>query len=196
LLFAPAAVGGDATVVHARPQLSRDPLGGGKSATHTRGRSFLKHFSRWAATALAAALSIGAPAFSEEARPPRLVQVLQVEFAKRNSRATEVTLLDLAPHVEYRANTGYIVLARGIRPDHRFEGSFEDELFGVFLVDRNLSQVVQVLKFIASPRWYDYTFSIERINHASTPRTLILVGAGSTYGDDPKRLEIALPEPE
>jgi hypothetical protein len=151
---------------------------------------------RLAVALLGAVLSIEAPASAEGTKGPPLFQALQLEFTKRNPRVTEVTLLDLAPHAEHRATTRYIVLARSIRPDHRFEGSFEDELFGLFLVDPGLSRVVQVLELIPSPRWYDYSFSIERINRYSRPPTVILVGAGSTYADNPKRFEIALPESE
>jgi hypothetical protein len=156
-----------------------------------RRRTAAKHF---AAIVVVATLSPAVSAFSENTATPRLFEVLQAEFAKRNPRATEVTLLGLVPYIEYRPRAGFVALARGIRPDHQFEGSFEDELFGVFLVDHNLSQVTQALKFIPSPRWYDYSFRIERIVHSPLPRRLILVGAGSTYGDHPKRLEIVLPD--
>jgi hypothetical protein len=125
---------------------------------------------------------------------PSFLTQVRAEFAKRNPRVTQVTLLDLVPRAQFRPNSGYIVLAHGIREDHLFEGSFEDELFAVFLVDDVFSKVTRVLKWIPSRRWYDYTFAIEHLDPLyKEPRKMTLVGAGATYNDSPMRIEIIVP---
>src|SRR5688572_16763942 len=56
--------------------------------------------------------------------------------------------------------SSYVVVAHGIRPDLKFQGSFEDELFGIFLVDSNFSSVLRTLDVWATPRWSDYSVEI------------------------------------
>ena len=70
------------------------------------------------------------------------------------------------------------MLARGTRPGD-FRGRFEDELFGVFVVDSSLSTVERVVDAIPTPRWHDYSVRFDRVGFDS----LYVIGAGESYGD-------------
>ena len=104
-----------------------------------------------------------------------------------------VNLLDLAP-LWWKQPAEYLVLARGIRADYRFEGSFDDELFGLFVVDSNFGSVRKVLDVFPTPRWNDFVLKIERIEG----QTVVIVGEGATYGDGrvEKRYDLSFPERE
>jgi hypothetical protein len=71
---------------------------------------------------------------------PTLVSHVQAEFMKKNTKVENVTLLELKPF--YGRSLRYLVLAHGIRQDAKFEGSFEEELFGLFVVDQSFTKVL------------------------------------------------------
>jgi hypothetical protein len=83
----------------------------------------------------------------------------------------------------------YVAIGWGIRPDRRFSGSFDDELYGVFVLDSTLTGVRHVLDVLPTPRWLDYRFRIE----ALTGDSIIVTGRGDTYGDGPTRRAYAWP---
>jgi hypothetical protein len=74
----------------------------------------------------------------------------------------------------------YVLLGWGIRPDAKFEGSFEDELFGVFVLDNNLTKIERTIDIFPTCRWADCIVSIDRVSWPGTG--VVVVGAGS-YGD-------------
>jgi hypothetical protein len=110
-------------------------------------------------------------------------------FRKSNPKVDEITLVDIAKkHVDADV---YVVLARGIRADKLFEGSFSDELFGLFLVDRSFTGVITVLDILPTKRWNDYTM---RIEYEPVADVIVLIGEGETYGDSKFRKEYPFPE--
>jgi hypothetical protein len=52
-------------------------------------------------------------------------------------------------------------LARG-SSGREFRGSFEDELFCVFVTDSTLTRVLKVMEILPTPRWNDYSMHFER----------------------------------
>lgn len=111
-----------------------------------------------------------------------LERLLQEAFAAKNPKVTRAKVLELR-------STGmgagpYVLLGWGIRPDQKFEGSFEDELFGVFVLDNTLTKTERVIDIFPTCRWADCIVSIERVSWPGTE--IVIVGAGS-YGDAPFR---------
>lgn len=107
-------------------------------------------------------------------------QLLQAAFVAKNPKVTRAKILELR-------STGsgagpYVLLGWGIRPDFKFEGSLEDELFGVFVLNNNLTKIEQTLDIFPTCRWADCVVSIERVADAE----IVIVGAGSS-GDEPFR---------
>lgn len=108
---------------------------------------------------------------------PTLVSQVQAEFKKTNTKVEDVTLLELVPF--YGRSLRYLVLAHGIRQDVKFEGSFEEELFGVFVVDQSFTKILATVDIFPTERWNDYSVEIKKPIFES----IVLVGKGSTYGD-------------
>lgn len=81
-----------------------------------------------------------------------------------------------------------VLIGHGIRGDLRFEGRFDDELFGVFATNDSISRIVRVFDILPTPRWNDYTLRVERIRGDS----VIVAGKGATYGDQVIRRSYAL----
>jgi hypothetical protein len=106
-----------------------------------------------------------------------IVDTIRSEFRKRNPIIQNVTLLDLVTSYQTGGVT-YFVVARGIREDGNFAGSFEDELFGLFVVDATFTRVVRVVDIFPTQRWADYFVEIERPVRDS----IVLLGQGG-YGD-------------
>jgi hypothetical protein len=74
-------------------------------------------------------------------------------------------------------------LARGSTGEE-FRGSFEDELFCVFVADSTLTSVLKVLEIQATPRWNDHGVHFERPDIDS----LIVVGkAISGNGEETRK---------
>ncbi len=118
-------------------------------------------------------------------RHSEILSTLRAEFQKHNPIVSRVQLCDIYRIDTYRDSSfaspnGYIVIARAIRPDFDFKGNFEDELFGVFLLDDSLCTISRTIDIIPTPRWNDYQMNISQIWHD----TLTVHGSGSTYGDE------------
>ena len=77
---------------------------------------------------------------------------LREEFRRRNPKATSVEVVDVRPTT---FGGKYLVLGHAIRPDFRFEGNFEDELFGLFVFDGALNRVERTLEIFPTVRWHD-----------------------------------------
>lgn len=73
-----------------------------------------------------------------------------------------------------------IVIGYGVRADHSFQGSFQDELFGFFVANDSLTRILRTLEVIPSRRWRDYSFRIARL----TADSVTIEGTGDTYGND------------
>jgi hypothetical protein len=111
----------------------------------------------------------------------RLVDLLQFAFKARNPLVTKARVLELR---SLGMGAGpYVLLGWGIRPDMRFEGRFEDELFGVFIVDSDLGRIERTLDIIPTQRWADYVVSFEKVTRSE----VVVVGAGASYGDQKLR---------
>ena len=101
---------------------------------------------------------------------------LEAEFQRRNPNIAHVRIVDVRPTLTEVPK--YLVLGWGIRADRTFRGNFEDELFGLFLVDESLLNVEKVMDFIPTPRWYDTEVRITRVDADKA----VLEGRGETYG--------------
>lgn len=108
---------------------------------------------------------------------PTLVSQIQGEFKKKNTKVEDVTLLELVPF--YGRSLRYLVLGHGIRQDEKFEGSFEEELFGLFVVDQSFTKILATVDIFPTERWNDYSVEIKR----PTFESIVLVCKGATYGD-------------
>lgn len=116
-------------------------------------------------------------------RPPvpnPLVDLVRGAFIERNPRVTRVRVLELRSFG--MADGPYVLLAWGIRADMKFEGRFDDELFGVFVVDPDLSRIERTLEIFPTQRWADYRVSIEQVT-----RTQVTVTGVGSYGDQALR---------
>ena len=139
------------------------------------------------ATALGAILLL-TPAFSPaqtatDSKPANaLEQLLKAAFVAKNPKVTRTKVLELRS-VGNGAGP-YVLLGWGIRPDLRFDGSFEDELFGVFILDNSLSKIERTIDIFPTCRWADCIVSIEKV---SWPGTEIVVAGAGSYGDVPFR---------
>ena len=112
--------------------------------------------------------------------PPKLQDQIRMEFNKTNPRIARIGILDVEG---WHLLGPRVVVAWGIRPDLNFSGDFSDELFGVFLTDDSLTVISRVLDVFATPRWLDYYVRIQKL----TMDSVIVVGEGMTYGDEPMR---------
>jgi hypothetical protein len=128
------------------------------------------------------------PPESQTAGQGSIVDAIRSVFQSRNAKVELVTLLDLAPLVRPE-EAGYVVLARGIRRERQYQGSLEDELFGVFIVDSSFRAVTTTLDILPTKRWNDYSLEFESVSSA----TVVVVGQGATYGDERLRRTYRLP---
>lgn len=111
-----------------------------------------------------------------------LLESIRAEFQRSNPEIQTVQILDSKPK-----HTDYWVVARGIIEPMEFRGSFQDELFGVFVVDEQYLRVKWVVDVLPTPRWHDYIMWISDYDMDSAT----IVGHGATYKDQPleKRYE-------
>jgi hypothetical protein len=115
-----------------------------------------------------------------------LLEMIRDSLKVVNPRVDRVAVLDLRC-----LNDQYgpcVVIGHGIRSDRVFEGNFADELFGVFEVDIKLSRIIRVFEVMPTRRWSDYEFHIDLLGQDS----LVVGGAGRTYGDDSMRRAYSL----
>lgn len=120
---------------------------------------------------------VEAPTYSMAEENATLLQQMQNAFKKKNKNIEEITLHQLKPF--YGHPIKYLVLAYGIRADEKFSGSFEDELFGIFVVDKSFTKVLCVIDFIPSQSWKDYRMEL-KIPDANT---ILVVCKGIDYGN-------------
>ena len=132
---------------------------------------------------VACGLLLQTPAFAGEC--PGLLDSIRSEFRQLNGSIETVEILDAKPkHPEYW------VIARGIVKNLEFEGSFEDELFGVFVIDSDFEKVLTVVDVIPTPRWNDYMFRISEYDADG----VTVQGHGSTYSDRPLKKQYRVPK--
>ncbi|MCA1565417.1 MAG: hypothetical protein LC803_07240 [Acidobacteria bacterium] len=113
---------------------------------------------------------------SQERDACSILSNLKAEFQKRNPNIAHVKIIDARPTLTDIPK--YLVLGWGIRADRTFRGNFEDELFGLFLVDESLSKVEKVMDFIPTPRWYDTEMRIISVDATKA----VVEAKGETYG--------------
>ena len=113
---------------------------------------------------------------SNTAESNPITVALRAVLSARNPAISRVKVLELRS--TQMAAGPYILLGWGIRADLRFEGRFDDELFGVFVVDNDLTRIERTLDVFPTQRWADYVVSIEKL----TDTEVTVVGHGS-YGD-------------
>ena len=116
---------------------------------------------------------------------PNLLDSIRSEFQQMNPRIQDIQILD-----SKRKHSDYWIVARGIVEGSEFNGSFEDELFGVFIVNGRFDSVMTVIDMMPTPRWNDYEMWIS--DHELTNVTVS--GHGATYEDQP--LEKTYQEPK
>ncbi len=122
-------------------------------------------------------VTYGQPASSSRASDGcSILALLKTEFQKRNANIAHIRIVDMRPTLTEIPK--YLVLGWGIRADRTFRGNFEDELFGLFLVDESLSSVEKVMDFIPTPRWYDTEMRITYVDASKA----MLEAKGETYG--------------
>lgn len=114
----------------------------------------------------------------------QVLKALRSAFRERNSTIGYVELLDVRPlYLEPLPSpptpSRYLILARGIRPDLRFSGNFEQELFGLFLFDDSLTTITRTVAMIPTRRWADYAVKIVKVWKDS----VAVHGEGMAYGD-------------
>jgi hypothetical protein len=109
-----------------------------------------------------------------------LIAALRESLQKENPAIERVAVLQVRG---FSPVGPHILIGWGVRADNRFQGSFRDELFGVFVVNPELTRIERTLEIIPTPRWLDYSLWIEEI----TALRVTVVGKGSTYGDGPIR---------
>ena len=116
---------------------------------------------------------------------PSLLDSIRGEFQRLNADIETIEILDTKPkHPEYW------VIARGIVEDLEFKGSFEDELFGIFVIDSDFASVEAVIDVIPTPRWNDYLFWISEYD----AEQVTVLGHGSTYSDGPLEKQYRAPK--
>lgn len=117
----------------------------------------------------------------KSSRPTNALEVLlQTAFAAKNPKVTRTKVLELRS-VGMGAGP-YVLLGRGIRSDLKFEGSFEDELFGVFILDNSLTRIERTVDIFPTCRWADCIVAIESVSWSGTE--IVVTGRGSP-GDQP-----------
>jgi hypothetical protein len=114
------------------------------------------------------------PVVASAAECPGLLDAIRANFQQKNPLIQYVQILDVKPK-----RSKYWVIGRGIREDHTFSGSFDDELFGVFVADPTLTRIEVVLDVFPTKRWGDYELWID----SYSMERLTVRGHGATYRD-------------
>ncbi len=104
---------------------------------------------------------------------PSLLALVRSELQKANPKIETVRIFEMRDWYDE-----YFVLARGIRKDEEFEGAWNDELFGVLLIDGSLCRTLATVDIFPTPRWNDYEIHIEKISD----RSLVIKGNSIAYG--------------
>jgi hypothetical protein len=114
-------------------------------------------------------------------RPP-LERLLIDALKVRNPRIARSMIVELRP----LGNSGgqYVLLGWGIRSDGKFEGTLEDELYGLFVLDNALMKIERTLDTFPPPRWNDYLFRFEK----TSKNEVVLVGTAGSDGHKVRRV--------
>jgi hypothetical protein len=121
----------------------------------------------------------------QDAENPLLGKIRE-EFQRKNPEISEVSLVEISPFYRPGPAEKYVLVAWGIAGrEAAFKGDFWDEVFGFFVADGKLTRLEETLDIVPTPRWRDYSFTIDRISNDS----IRIRGAGDTYGDTPRLLE-------
>jgi hypothetical protein len=109
-----------------------------------------------------------------------IAHLFRAEFTARNPLLVGTQILEFRS-VSKKRGSDLVYGVRAIRADSKFEGKFEDEQFGVFIVDANRSKISKTLDMFNTPRWNDYELKIQ----SATRSKVVVTGRGATYGDQP-----------
>lgn len=122
------------------------------------------------------------PAFTSDVarKEDQLIGALRASFKQRNAKLAQVGVLDLRA---WDFLGPRVVIGWAIVGDRVFRGSFDDEMFGVFVVDESLTRVERVIDTFPTQRWFDYEVRFGKF----TADSIEVVGKGATYGDQPMR---------
>ncbi len=139
------------------------------------------------------------PASSGSARPAApdvraaavgsLLAAIRDTLRARNPEVDRVGLVELRT-----ASYDYgpaVALAYGIRTGE-FRDRFDDELFGLFVVDDSLTRVIRTIAVLPTRRWRDYVVHIAELSADSVR----IEGAGASFGDQGIRRSYALASPD
>ena len=94
-----------------------------------------------------------------------LFENLLETFRLANARLSQLNVLERRSFSG--PGSGSIILARAIRADQTFSGDFTDEMFGVFRTSADGNKVKDVITYIPTPRWNDFTYRFEVIDRDS-----------------------------
>ncbi len=120
-------------------------------------------------------------------RQSQILGVLKIEFQKRNPVISHIEVFDvrslfLSPIIHPDRPNHYLVVAKGVRSDLRFQGSFEDELLGLFVLDDSLFAVKRTVALIPSQHWGDFFLRIEKVwNDSVLVRGVDLRGGDTNF---------------
>jgi hypothetical protein len=125
--------------------------------------------------------SIKTPAVqSDSTRENELLECLGRAFRERNPKLATVRALELRA---WDFLGPRLVIGWAIVGDRTFRGDFNDEMYGVFVVNETMTRVDRVVDVFPTPRWLDYEVHFGRV----TADSVEIVGRGATYSDGPMR---------
>jgi len=110
----------------------------------------------------------------------RLLASLRTVFQEKNPKLAQVGVLDLKA---WDFVGPRLVLGWAIVRDHTFRGDFNDEMFGVFVVNDSLTRVERVVDTFPTGRWFDEEVRFGKF----TGDSVEVLRKGATYGDGPSR---------
>ena len=154
---------------------------GGRDVDTTAGRAAPPPASPPGSTGAGRSVAEAAP--SAAGNP--LLAAIRDTLRARNPAIGSVRIIEQRS-VDYATGPS-VIIAYGVRADRDFRGSFQDELFGIFVANDSLTRVVRTLEVLPTPRWLDYSVRIVRL----APDSVRVEGRGASYGDQP--LERAYP---
>lgn len=108
-----------------------------------------------------------------------IIDLISRKFEEQNPKLDEVRILDIKS-ATWEHFSDYIFLVHAVRADHKFEGDFDDEQYGLFLVDARFTTIKKVVDMFSSPRWLDYQVKISRVESLK----VFIEGQGESYGDN------------